>query len=80
MARVDIYKGQIEEFAHACLQPYINAITDTSWRPPSTKELNDCVWQTVVLRPFEFIHDHLPYAISAAAALRSRLAAARPSA
>jgi HD superfamily phosphohydrolase len=55
MARVDEYKAQVEEFARASLEPYIAAIADPTWRCPSAKELNDCVWQTVVLRPFEVI-------------------------
>jgi hypothetical protein len=55
MALVDEYKAQVEEFARACLEPYIAAIADPTWRCPSAKELNDCVWQTVVLRPFEVI-------------------------
>ncbi len=55
MALVDEYKAQVEEFARACLDPYVAAIADPNWRCPSAKELNDCVWQTVVLRPFEVI-------------------------
>jgi deoxynucleoside triphosphate triphosphohydrolase SAMHD1 len=55
MALLEQYKHWVESFAEACLRPYLNVIATPTWRVPSAKELNDCVWQTVVLRPFEVI-------------------------
>ncbi len=53
MALVEQYKKQVEDFAEKCLRPYLDLIGASTWRPPAMKELNDCVWQTVVLQPFE---------------------------
>jgi len=55
MALVDRYKEQVEAFAAARLRPYLEVVRGPGWRVPAAKELNDCVWQTVVLQPFEVI-------------------------
>jgi deoxynucleoside triphosphate triphosphohydrolase SAMHD1 len=53
MSLVAAYKQHIDEFATACLEPYLESLRASTWEPPSIKEVNDCVWQTVVLQPFE---------------------------
>src|SRR5580658_8496523 len=53
MPLVARYRSQVEAFAEAALRPYLTTIRAPAWKAPSSKELNDCVWQTVVLRPLE---------------------------
>lgn len=55
MALVETYKRRVEAFADAALRPYLKTIRAPQWKPPSAKELNDCVWQTIVLQPLEVI-------------------------
>ena len=55
MSLVEHYKTQVELFAEAALRPYLNIIQRSTWKAPSMKELNDCVWETIVLQPFEVV-------------------------
>jgi hypothetical protein len=54
MGLVETYKAQVEAFTEECLRPYLFELKATS-KAPAPKELNDAVWQTVVLQPFEVL-------------------------
>lgn len=54
MGLVETYRRQVEAFAAKILQPYVADIKASS-TAPAAKELNDSVWQTVVLQPFEVL-------------------------
>jgi len=49
------YKSQIEELAEKQLRDYIKKVKKRSPPLRSPKEVNDTVWQTIVLFPFEVI-------------------------
>ncbi len=49
------YKRRIEEFAERILRSYIEKVERRQPPPRAVKEINDTVWQTIVLLPFEVI-------------------------
>src|SRR6185436_8229338 len=53
LAEVDVFKGAVETLASKLLAGYAERINKQP--VPSIKEVNDTVWQTVVLSPFEVI-------------------------
>jgi len=48
---VESFRKGVEAFANALLEPYVLQLKDAP--PPRSKEVNDTVWKTVVLKGFE---------------------------
>src|SRR5438105_21718 len=55
-ADLKAYRGSLEDWAEEQLKPYIERIQAlSSLRDKSGKEINDAVWRTISLNPFEVL-------------------------
>jgi HD superfamily phosphohydrolase len=53
---VSVYRQRIEELGEILLRPYLSRLGDTSLSSKlRSKEINDAVWQTIVLTPLEVL-------------------------
>jgi len=50
---VEQYKSSLERFSESLLRPYINWVQDTGKTFSERKEINDPIWETIVLHPLE---------------------------